>query len=108
MVIKVVALLREKWMAIPHPRLNRLRLLVPCPSSEKDKEVVVDDGIQEQPRFLSCLGMNKMEVNICSLFYFKLKNEQQKYTKQLIELSSHLNSVLCLSFFTNLNLMVMR
>ncbi len=67
-VTKVSALLREKWKAIPQPRLDRLRLLVPCLSQDKDRQVVVDESIQEQPpRFVSCWGESKMEVCLCSL-----------------------------------------
>eukprot|EP01084_Bolivina_argentea_P152218 265561_1 len=65
---QVSALLREKWKAIPQPRLDRLRLLVPCLSQDKDRQVVVDESIQEQPpRFVSCWGESKMEWTLSDL-----------------------------------------
>ncbi len=68
-ITKVIALIREKWVAVPQPRLDRLHLLVPRLSPEKDRQVVVDKSAQEQPRFLSHWGDSKLEVCMYVHYY---------------------------------------
>ncbi len=72
-IMKVIALIREKWMAVPHQRLDRLHLLVPRLSPEKDRQVVVGESVQEQPRFLSYWGESKLEVCMYTIMSVKEK-----------------------------------